>query len=243
MLIASTRHEPLDLERWREHERADAAHSKTSTFARHVARAGDQLRWFTDDGPCYAGVSWGKDSTVLAHLVSMHAPRVPLVWVRVEPIANPDCVLVRDAFLRTHDVDYHEIESWCRHDAEGWHARGTLEHGFAEAATRWTKRHVSGIRGAESGARTMRMRRFGERTEMTCAPIGWWSAADIYAYLFANDLPVHPAYACSQGGLWDRDRIRVASIGGRRGDGTGRADWERHYYPDAIRRIRLTPPR
>jgi phosphoadenosine phosphosulfate reductase len=243
MLIASPRHDPRDLERWAELERVDDVHSRSSRFVRHVARAVDALRWFVEDGPCYAGVSWGKDSTVLAHLVAKHAPRVPLVWVRVEPIVNPDCAIVRDAFLRAHDVDYYEIESWCRHDADGWHARGTLECGFAVAQARWTKRHLSGVRGEESGTRAMRMRRFGESTALTCAPIGWWSAADVYAYLFAHDLPVHPAYACSQGGLWSRDRIRVASLGGRRGDGMGRAEWEHRYYADALREIDCCPAR
>lgn len=233
MLIPSRRHRKEDLARWAELERVDAVHASLSSYRRHVQRAVDALRSFVDAGPCYAGVSWGKDSTVIAHLIAQHAPRVPLVWVRVEPIKNPDCTLVRDAFLRAHDVDYHEIEVWCRHDDEGWHARGTLESGFATATARWSKRHVSGVRGEESGVRKMRMMRFGESTSTTCAPIGWWSGADVYAYLWAHDLPVHPAYACSQGGLWERDRIRVASIGGKRGDGMGRTQWERVYYGDA----------
>lgn len=239
MLIASTRYDAEDLARWRELERIDSVHARSQRHIRSVVRAVDALRNFTNDGPCYAGVSWGKDSVVLAHLIATHARHVPLVWLRIEPIKNPDCELVRDAFISAHDVDYHEIEVWCRRDASGWHASGTLERGYAEAESRWGRRYISGVRGAESGTRAMRMRRWGESTGATCAPIGWWSGADVYAYLHAHGLPVHPAYACSQGGLWDRDRIRVASLGGRRGDGTGRTLWERRYYGPDVDHVEL----
>jgi len=77
----------------------------------------------------------------------------------------------------------------------------------------------------------------GIATERTCAPIGRWSAEDVWAYLYARGLPVHPAYAMSMGGLLDRDRIRVGPLAGERaaawaeqGSGHGRLEWERRYY-------------
>lgn len=66
----------------------------------------------------------------------------------------------------------------------------------------------------------------------TCAPIGWWSDTDVFAWLAARDLPVHPAYACSMGGMLERRHLRVAGIGGDRGTGFGRREWERRYYPE-----------
>ena len=78
------------------------------------------------------------------------------------------------------------------------------------------------------------MARWGESTERTCAPLGGWTGADVFAYLHTHRLPVHPAYACSLGGVLDRDRIRVAALGGERGRGHGRAEWERRYYGDAM---------
>ena len=62
-------------------------------------------------------------------------------------------------------------------------------------------------------------------------------ALETFGYLAAHDLPVHPAYAMLGGGRWERDRIRVASLGGRRGDGIGRAEWEREYYSDVLNRL------
>ena len=241
MLIASSRHTREDLVAWSRFENILQVWSQLSSYRKHVQRARDALLSFTGSlEPCYAGTSWGKDSTVLAHLVATLVPRVPLVWVRIEPIFNPDCLLVRDEFLRTHDVNYHEIvvHSTIAEPGttrRGWHWAGTLETGFAECARRWGVRRISGIRGEESGQRKRRMMHYGEQSRLTCAPIGWWTSKDVFAYLFSRTLPVHPAYACSMGGLLDHDRIRVASLGGAKGMGHGRAEWEERYYGREMR--------
>jgi phosphoadenosine phosphosulfate reductase len=250
VLLASPRYTAEDAARWAALERQDAVYAGTARFARHVARAERWLSGFVREreARCYAGVSWGKDSTVIADMVCRLAPTVSLVWVRVEPIANPDCVLVRDAFFAIHSsARYEEIVVRCERDPQGlrvtetlgdlphaFRVTGTLERGFAEAAHRFGSRHISGVRAEESGARRRRMEAFGAATDSTCAPIGWWRAEDVWAYLYARHLPVHPAYAC-MGVAWSRDRIRVASMGGRRGRGHGRQEWERRYYPEARR--------
>ncbi len=80
----------------------------------------------------------------------------------------------------------------------------------------------------------MRMSIHGISSLRTCAPIGWWTGGDVYAYLHQHGLPVHPAYACTMGGELDRDRVRVASLGGTRGTEFGRRQWEWAYYRDEI---------
>jgi hypothetical protein len=35
----------------------------------------------------------------------------------------------------------------------------------------------------------------------------------------------------ADGGRLDRERLRVAALGGDPGRGHGRAEWEAHYYP------------
>ncbi len=248
MLIPSERHKPADLELWAEMERADRVHASHSVFRHKVERALEDIQQFTRAGkpPCYAGVSWGKDSTVLAHLIARClSPRrdlIPVVWIKVEPIFNPDCRLVEDAFLEAHYIDYHCITTHCCRDLLGWHATGTLEQGFAEAVRRFGGRHISGVRAEESGERKLRGRKWGVATRRTLAPLIWWSAQDVYAYLAVHQLPVHPAYAMLGGGRWERDRLRVASLGGRRGDGRGRAEWEQEYYGDVLNALRTGPP-
>ena len=250
MLIRVSRHTPADLVLWAELEEADMIHGRSPQMVRKEEKAIDVICEFVAHKPCYAGVSWGKDSTVLAHLVWRSMARlkyaIPLVWVRVEPIANPDCDHVKNAFLERFYCDYHEVVEHCTRDIFGeWHASGTLERGFARAADiAGMARHLSGVRGEESGDRTRRMRKWGTTTIRTCAPIGWWTAGDIYGYLASYDLPVHPAYAMSGSGRFPRERLRVASLGGRRGDGMGRAEWEREYYGETLRRLesRTTRP-
>lgn len=238
-LIADKRHTALDLARWEVTERTALAWAQTSTHRNRVTRSVPALREFAERGRGYAGVSWGKDSVVLAHLIASMKLPIPLVWVKVLPISNPDCEIVRDAFLAGYpDVTYEEIPVHCTWAEEEWHATGTLERGFAEAARRYGDAHASGIRAEESGQRSLRMMRHGQLTKRTCAPIGWWQGRDVWAYLLARGLPVHPAYACTQDGILDPDRIRVASIGGKRGDGWGRAEWERRYYPGLLSELR-----
>ncbi len=144
---------------------------------------------------------------------------------------------VRDHFLAEHRMRYHEIPVWCKRSEHDWHATGTLERGFAEAIRRWGDRHLSGVRAAESTVRALTMRRNREATPKTARPIGWWGGSDIFAYLHSRDLPVHPAYAMSGGGMWERDRLRVDHLGLRSGTGRGRHEWEARYYRDALVRI------
>lgn len=244
MLIASPRQSADDLESWSRLERQDRAISRFPEFIRRESRALNVFTAFATK-PCYIGVSWGKDSVVLAHLAYRMGVATgqwrPLVWVRVEPIANPDCHAVRDEYFLAypeHREHYHEIEMWCRLDEQGWHATGTLEEGFAKAAKLvGLARHASGVRGEEAGSRKLRMMKWSETSPNTCAPIGWWKAMHVFAYLYKHHLPVHPAYAMTYGGTLDRGRVRVASLGGERGTGVGRREWENHYYGDVQRKI------
>jgi phosphoadenosine phosphosulfate reductase len=246
MLIRDTRQTPEDLERWAHVERVASVNVSLKRYRSNVTRAVTSLTGFTGSGSCYCGVSWGKDSVVVADLVARNCPRIPLVWVRVTPCENPDCVRVRDEFLKARpSCNYHELEVKAPRDELGYVLRGTLEQGFSEAARRFGVRHISGIRGDESANRARRMAHWGESTKNTCAPIGKWDGTDVFTYLISNGLPIHPAYAFTRNGILDPQRIRVAVIGcrdtdderGRRGDGWGRHEREQQYYSDHIRKV------
>lgn len=240
MLIASSRHTEEDLSAWRLFADGAMAHSQTKRFRERVRRASEALTSFVGSGRCYAGVSWGKDSTALAHLVATTAPDVPLVWVRVEPDFNPDCLLVRNAFRATHSrFTYDEIV--VARSGE-YRAHGTLDAGMRVAARRYGARYLSGVRGEESGVRLRRMQTWSESSPNACAPIGWWNSLDVFAYLVSRYLPIHPAYACTMGWLLRHGDIRVSPLGGARGsrpgDGWGRAEWEERYYGEELRALR-----
>ncbi len=196
-------------------------------------------QFFQDDPSGYVGVSWGKDSVVTAHLVwRAMGDRVPVVWVREEPHKNPFCLDVRDAFfaLCPHK-NYHEIVVQYSHDEMGWHATGTMELGFKTSRQMFGDRHVSGVRGKESSIRELVMKRWGTSTDRTARPIGWWSGEDVFAYLEKHNLPVHPAYAMSMGGLHTRSRLRVCCLGGERGTMFNRRELEETYYRPEIEAI------
>lgn len=233
MLISSDRHTRDDLELWREYEEADRVFLRgLEGKEKEAAIVAEQ---FAMRNRCYLGVSWGKDSVTVAHVC--RDLNIPLVYVRQEPLLNPDCLRVRDAYLERYQPDYHEIVVRMRRGEGCWHATGTIEAGFKEAVSRFGRAHISGVRQDESGPRTMRMRTWGLTTKHTCCPIGYWSAGDVFAYLAKYDLPIHPAYAMLGGGRWERERLRVCSLGGRRGQGIGRREWELEYYGDHLRRI------
>jgi phosphoadenosine phosphosulfate reductase len=235
MLIQSPRHTQKDLELWETYESADLIYYHTHNMDYKIKKAIDNIKDFY--GTCYLGVSWGKDSVVVAHLVQLVRPETPMVWVRVEPIKNPDCVAVRDEFLcRFPNAIYDEVIVNCKVDRFGTHATGTLEKGFKSVYEKYGNRHISGVRSEESGVRRVSRLTHGINTERTCRPIIDWTQKDVFAYLAFNDLPVHPVYAMLGCGRWAREHIRVASLGGKRGDQFGRTVWEKEYYPDILRR-------
>ncbi len=166
---------------------------------------------------------------VLAHLawrLRLDGLEVPLVWFRrTGHVDNPDCAAVRDAFFASHICAYREME------APPVRPDSTATQDF-EAVTPGERR-ATGIRAEEARGRAIGLARNGLSTERTCAPLGWWRTEHVFAYLFAHGLPVHPAYACLLDGQLDRSEVRVATIGGRRGVGRGRREWERRYYPEA----------
>lgn len=232
MLIPSPRHTPADLAHWATLERQDRAHA--TQLQPKISRALLEVECFLAAGPAYVGVSWGKDSVVVADLLLRSGLREPLVWVRVDPIYSPECPEVREAFLALYpDATYHEIVESLWWDGKEWRAHGTLERGFARARQiAGTKRYISGVRAEESAARERRVRRWGASTERTCAPLARWTASDVFAYLYSMRLPIHPAYAMTMGGRLERGRIRVSSLGMTRGDGRGKYAWESTYYAD-----------
>lgn len=256
MLIRSPRHTPQDLAAWAELEEADRAYVALPTLAKRVARSLTVLREFLLAGVCPVWSSHGKDSVVVWHLAwRLHQARelsglIPCVRHLCPTNHNPDCDAVRDAMYRRFPLPYAEVSV----DYGDLHARDLPQHeldrltderwyaAIESAGRPWGGRRVLGVRADESGGRKARMCVWGESSPNSCAPIGWWSTQDVFAYLALHALPVHPAYAClgvttSGRCLWPRDRLRVAEIGDTHGRGNGRGEWERRYYLQSLNRL------
>lgn len=238
MLIPSPRHRPEDLDLWRRLEECDRDNYRLDHVEEKAERAVEDIRRFAVEGPCYVGVSWGKDSVVVAHLVAAHGLPCPALWLREGEAANPECEAVAWAFTqRWPNLRYREVlieyrpENLETPDA-------TVFRALAAAAG--TDRYITGLRAEESRVRRMRYFVHGVSTRRTCAPLSSWKAKHVFAYLAHHDLPTHPVYAMLGGGRWSRDRVRTAMLGGGRGRGMGREEWEREYYGDVLRRLEAT---
>lgn len=239
VLIRSARHTPADLDAWASNERADHVLAATARMGRLEDRALAALRAFADRhaGQFYVGVSWGKDSVTIAHLAWRLGLREPLAWFPAGRIENPDCALVRDAFLARFPMAYREIEAAPAGDIGSPFGHDGAQKEFERVSASLAPRYVSGVRAAESGTRHMRMRIWGESSKNTCAPLGWWPTEYVFAYLAKYDLPIHPIYACTAGDLYDRIHLRVGTVGGGRGMEHGRREHEQRYYPDVFRSV------
>lgn len=231
-LIPSHRHTARDLEHWRAVSACDAEIGVLAE--RKAAKAIEHIQRFVERCPdAYAGVSWGKDSVVVAHLVHRANVGIPIWWCIAGEIEMPESMDVRDRYLSITGQRYEE--TWCDPSVIRWSVDG--HDGAQEAFARDSGRYISGVRAQESGARKMRMRHHGVSSLNTCAPIGYWSDLDVYGYLALHDLPIHPAYAMSMGGSYERGRLRVATVGGVGGQLFGRAEWEHVYYPDIVEHV------
>lgn len=242
MLIPSTRHTSADIALWAELEDADRLHGASLT--RKIEQAAAAVREFISAGSSYASTSWGKDSVVMLHLLWIVAPHVPVVNLRIDPTRNEYCDTVRDAFLSRFPMDYHE-ENVSYHGCGEWFSQQWDDASYKRWDAAWRNvekqfgaRHLSGVRAQESGVRKIRMRSHGHSTSRTCAPIGWMTTADVFAYLAINDLPTHPNYAMLGGGRYDREKLRVSEFGDQGGVCRGRREWEQEYYGDVLRRIK-----
>jgi len=235
MLIPSHRHKPEDLRLWEELEAGDHQADR-KRLDRLACESIDAITRFAAS-PCYISTSWGKDSVVTMHLCYLAGVIVPSVWVLFTGgggMANPDCFAVRDAYLSSFPSEYHEL-SFRRDDC-------LRDEHWMECNRRWGGRRITGIRGDESGSRSISAATHGVRTDRTCRPILRWTTTDVFGYLATRNLPVHPAYAMLGGGRWPREHLRCHSIGGKTATGAGRAQWEREYYGDVLNKLAHSHP-
>jgi len=228
MLIDSPRLTAADRAHWVKMEARDriGAHQ----IASQETKALSHIEAFLADGDAAVATSWGKDSVVVAHLAWRVNPAIRLWhWTCArshDSAPNPDVPAVRDAFLDLCPMPYVEYDG---------------EHGVSDQLGRINRDHeprnIHGVRSAESRQRVMSAMVHGVATERMCRPILYWRAPTVFAYLRKYDLPVHPAYAMTAGGLLERGRLRVHSIGDDRGSGVGRREWEERYYLDVLNGI------
>lgn len=194
------------------------------------------------DVPVAVGVSGGKDSVAMAHLVARHCR--PTIIYNDSGLEMPESIgIVRDLADRL-GLDVYVA----RGDAVALEMAG---HNNMEAIIKPVQLAIReldiglefvGLRRAESRARRMLIGRYGpvHASRRWGCLVAWpmrdWTGADVFAYLDEHGLPAHPAYAREWG--LDRDAIRVswAYDPDRRADGDG--EYLRRHYPRLHQRLR-----
>ena len=244
MLIGSPRLTDRDREHWQRLEHYDDALSQDPHLDWLEQQGIQAVRAFAAAGDFYVSVSWGKDSVAACHVALKAVPGARVVWVRSRHFEMPECEQVRDAFLTRHTARYEEIEVELRNPKRGEpgyddrHLDPSADHQDVLRET-LTGRYVSGVRAEESRVRRISIGHRGLTTRNTCRPVGHWQATHVFAYLHREGLPVHPAYAMTAGGYYDRRWIRVhplcsAPPAQSAVYGGDSAAWEDAYYPDVI---------
>lgn len=245
MLIDSVRLTARDRAHWQRLEHYDDALAHDPRLDVLEAQGRGAVAEFAEAGDFYVSVSWGKDSVVAGHLALLEVPDACLVWVRSRHFEMPECEQVRDAFLNAHaDARYEEIDVELRNPKRGepgYDTRHSDPHADHQDVLKeeLAGRYVSGLRAEESRTRARSIAHRGLTTPNTCRPIGRWDATHVYAYLHREHLPVHPAYAMTAGGHYDRRWLRVHPLGSappprsavHSGDP---AAWEDLYYGDVL---------
>jgi phosphoadenosine phosphosulfate reductase len=233
------------------------AHSRTAAYRRAVDHAAGILEKAAQVGPLVVMTSWGKDSVVLADLALRTLGRVPLLHI-ASSYRIPGWEGVYEHFAARTDV--HTIEprrtlsetiEWLRevglpHERTPSQQQAVVQAIKKDVGTDWCRQHgfavqALGMRAAENMRTRGRLfQRCGlvymARGLMVAAPLGWWSARDVWAYLVAHGLPWHPMYDMETHGV-TRETLRNSGWLSTDNAHTGRIAWLRHHYPDQFRML------
>ncbi|MCX8016468.1 MAG: phosphoadenosine phosphosulfate reductase family protein [Rhodocyclaceae bacterium] len=197
----------------------------------------------TCSGRVAVGVSGGKDSVAMAHIVAQYCK--PIVIYNDSGLEMPESLdVVRDLASRL-GLELHIAAG----DAITLELSGHRNYDAIVKPVQQAIRDLGvelefvGLRCCESRNRRMLIGRYGpihRSSRWGCLiawPMRYWSSADVFAYIDEHNLPLHPAYMRSWCGI-DRNSIRVswAYDPDRHEDGDG--EYLRRYYPSLYHRLK-----
>jgi 3'-phosphoadenosine 5'-phosphosulfate sulfotransferase (PAPS reductase)/FAD synthetase len=212
-------------------------------------------------GNWYVSCSFGVDSLVTYHLAKAISCNPLAVWVNQGQLAEwPDCLTLKDLMVSegmtleelTPDITLYD---WYKTRgipmAQGMDSKEDKELNAAlmyRPIERFTQArrlqgYAWGLRGkGESSRRQKLLKQRGllyQRKEdniWVASPVGWWSKAEIFAYLDLHELPYPAMYGLN------REEIRNGPPLGTTAINLGRLAKLREYFPDIWKAIALEFP-
>ncbi len=204
-------------------------------------------------------VSWsgGKDSNVVLHLCTSFVPDIPVLYIK-SGYAIPESYqfmqkLVKDMNLNYNeiqiDIDYMElcVEFGLPHLRSPEMQKKIVTMIKKNPANEWTKAHKFtgmfwGLRAEESLKRKAFLqykgRKYIDKNGIErISPIIDFTINDVWAYHYANDLPINPIYLKENCGQ-SAETIRNTGWLSTDGENSGRIQWLRTNYPEQFQKIR-----
>lgn len=207
----------------------------------------------------YVAWSAGKDSTALAHLVANELGKVGAMAIKddldypgevdylqsLAPRWGVDLDILKPNFSLQQYLSDHADEIDAGEDLHG-RASAFAERAFYSLIDTYRERMDApgvylGMRADESDGRAKNFYKRGhiytkKTGEVVCQPLATWVDRDVYAYVFAHDIPLLPVYRCVR--LHDRPgRVRKSWWLPGSHSRHGATVWMKTYWPSLYRRL------
>jgi 3'-phosphoadenosine 5'-phosphosulfate sulfotransferase (PAPS reductase)/FAD synthetase len=251
------------IEYWKEYY---LLHSQTDIFKKHLNQSIEIIKKFLDhtkDINICVNLSAGKDSTVLVHLVNNICPNI-LVVSEKDDLDFPNELeylnLLKEKYNLNLDIISPNISLWeaiLKEDiTNDIHSKGTNfsdEYFYGLLKSHFLNKSITGafigLRAEESKGRSMNYRKNGfiyfnkswNNGEWICQPLALWSAKDIFAYLFLNDIPILDVYFKTKF-IGSPEKIRKSWVLPSHQASRGQALWLKWYYPDIFNKLAIIKP-
>lgn len=243
------------------------AHAMLPVYKNKIQRSAEiiQQALATIQKP-YIGMSFGKDSLVMSHMILKIAPSIPLIYVDCGEFDEwPDTPRVKKRFIEMTGCQLIEltapsiIEFYRKaghvyiQDGEQTKEELKIQREYSRSMMTVVLAYVRehgydggfiGMRKSESIIRRMLLKKRGElyfgKTNgiWSCCPVSHWTGKDIWAYIYQHDLPYNELYDLSP----NREIARNGAMVGTRGMWCGRVGGLRQMYPDWYNRLVMEFP-
>lgn len=237
-------------------------HASTSAYQRKVEKSSIVIKEFlSHDIKSYGSISGGKDSTAMMHLINQIDPSISFVSEK-DDMDFPNELDYMDCLRERYDLNLTiispPVKLWdviMDHNfMEDIHSKGTnfSDTYFYSLLRNYQEQHgfngvFLGLRAGESKGRKFNYMTngaiyFNKSWQQTvCQPLAEWTAQDVFAYLFSNEIPILDVYFKTKF-VGTPEKIRKSWILPSAQANRGQALWLKYYYPDIFRRLAIINP-